>query len=259
MVKKSDESLPAEIGAEQFAIMKMEKDGIKELMAENFGSEAINLSDLTTITVPTGGATTWTISTIDGDVETKEIIGIMIYTRMTRTWWETSFEDSGGGVFPDCFSLDALHGIGKLADHPGVDGICKKCPMDAMGTGKDGIGKACKEKRQIFMVLQDEVLPVLLRVPVMSVGPSRKYLLGLTSHQKPIHSVYTKFSLETDKNKKGIKYSKIKFEKIGEVENPVHTKAYAEAIKPYLEEISEQMVRNASPADDTSFDTDTFA
>ena len=121
-MSKKDENLPAKsaAGTEQFAIMTMKKDGIKELMETNFGSEALSITDLPTITVPTGGGTSWTVPSIDGDVEVKELVGIIVYHRMTRTYWETSFDESGGGVFPDCFSLDSLHGIGKMADLPEV-------------------------------------------------------------------------------------------------------------------------------------------
>lgn len=258
MVKKKDENLPAtaDEGADQFAIMKMESGEIGNILQENLGAEAISMSDLTTITVPSQGITTWTIPSIEGEITTKEITGILVFSRMTRTWWEQSYDDTGGGVFPDCFSLDAVHGIGKMADLPDVQGICKKCPMDQFGTGKEGEGKACKEKRQMFMVLQDEILPVLIRVPVKSVAPSKKYLLSLVSRRQPVHSVYTQLTLEQDKNKKGIKYSKIKFQKVGEVENKVASEAYAKAIKPYLEQISEDMVKQSTPQEDTSFDPD---
>jgi hypothetical protein len=255
--EKNTGDLPAVI-EHPFAIMEMQ-ESVKDLMEENFGSEPFTISDLTTITVPTGGLTTWTIPSIDGDKEVKEIIGILIYTRMTRTWWEQSYEETGGGVFPDCFSLDGLNGVGKMADRPEVNGVCKQCPMNEFGTGKDGEGKACKEKRQMFMVLPEEIMPAMIRVPVKSVAPSRKYLFGLTSKRKPIHSVYTKLTLETDKNKKGLKYSRIKFEKVGDVENPQVSAAYAKAMKPYLEEISEQMVRNADAINDASFDPDDLA
>jgi hypothetical protein len=260
MAKKSEENLPAtgNEGSDQFAIMKMPVGEIGELLNENLAGESISISDLVTITVPSQGLTTWTVPSIDGEITTKEIVGILVYSRMTRTYWETSFDDSGGGAFPDCFSLDAIHGIGIMADKPEVGGICKKCPMDKFNTGKDGEGKACKEKRQMFMVLKDELLPVLVRVPVKSVAPSKKYLLSLISRRTPIHSIYTKLTLEQDKNKKGIKYSKIVFQKVGDVENPVASAAYAKAIKPYLEDISEQMVRNANPLEDASFDPDEF-
>jgi len=222
--------------------MKMEKGEITTVLRENLGTEEIVATDLEQVVVPSGGVTTWTIPTIDGDVETKEIIGIIVCTQIIKAYWKESFDDTGGGIPPDCSSEDGLSGIGD----PG--GNCLKCKFggkDAFGTAKDGKGrgKACQEGRLIFIVLQDEILPIRIKAPSMSLSTSRKYLFGLTSKRKAVHSVYTSMTLESDKNRDGIKYSKIIFTKIGDIENPAKTEAYAKALKPYLSKVAAEMVK----------------
>ena len=93
------------------------------------------------------------------------------------------------------------------------------------------------------MVMQGEILPVVITAPAMSLNPIRKYLRGLVSRQLPIHSVYTELALETDKNQDSIKFSRIVPRKVGDVEKPELVKAYAEAIKPYLVQVTEDLLR----------------
>jgi hypothetical protein len=90
--------------------------------------------------------------------------------------------------------------------------------------------------------------------PAMSLKPSRKYLVGMTSATKRLHSVYTKFSLETGQNPKGIDYCKIIMNKVADVEHPEETAAYAKAIEPYLEIKVEDLQRATDLRDEAGVD-----
>jgi len=217
--------------AEQYAIMQKGKmDMVQEMLNENVGDSSITFGDLTRISFPSGKSKTWQIPDIeaeDGVIEAKAIVGIILLTQVTRQYWEASFDETGGGTPPDCSSEDGLMGRGL----PG--GSCGDCDYSQFD---DATGRqACKESRLIFMITQNEILPLLVSAPPTSLKAIRKYLLGLTSKQRYAHSVYTELTLETDKsNIGGISYPKLVVRKVGDVEAPDISAQYAKMIKPYL-------------------------
>lgn len=230
--QKPDENLPETTQENNYAIMQMGEGEISTILAENLGGEKLTAVDLESVKVPAGGSTTWTMETIDGEVETKTIDGIIIFTQLTRAYWPSEY--SGGSEPPQCTSQDSLNGIGD----PGGD--CLVCPLNEFGSAKQGAGrgKACSEKRHIFLVTADETLPIIIKAPAMSLKGIKKYLFGLTSKRQAVHSVYTRLTLEKDTNADGIVYSKIVFTKIGDVENPELSKSYADGIKPHLIQVT---------------------
>lgn len=221
-----NQNLPVEKDSGQFQIMTMDVNHITDILQENMGADELTAFDLTRIKVPGGGGTTWRVDTIEGEIEMKEIIGILVTTQTTNTYWKEEF--TGGGTPPDCFSEDGITGRGN----PGGD--CKSCPLFEFGSDENKRGKACKQNRMLYVVTQNEILPLAIKAPATSLRNTKKYLLGLVSKNRAMYSVYTKFTLERDKNKDGIEYSKILLSKVGDVENVELIKSYAKAIKPYL-------------------------
>ncbi len=215
---------------DQYVVMqKGQMEVVKDMMAENIGDSNITFSDLIRISFPSGKSKTWIIPDIEaegGEVEQKSIQGIIVMTQSTRQYWEQSFEETGGGTPPDCSSEDAVNGRGN----PG--GECSNCIYSEFDP--DTNRQLCKENRLIFMVMQNDILPIMVAAPPTSLKNVRKYLMGLISKRKYAHSVYTELTLETDKSLEGIAYPKINIRKIGDVENPDVSAAYAKMIKPYL-------------------------
>ena len=216
---------------EEYAIMQGNIEDVKSMIEANLGKgEAIGMGDLTRVIIPSGKSTTWSIPDIEaegGEIETKAITGVIVSTQTTRQRWETPFEE-GGGDPPDCASIDGLIGIGD----PG--GNCLECPYNEFGSDRKGKAKACQERRLVFVVMKDDLLPTLISAPPASLKNIRSYLFELTKKRRFIHSVYTEITLATDKNDDGIFYPKMVFRKVGDVEKPGATKAYSEALKPYL-------------------------
>ena len=192
----------ATIDKNQFQIMQMEKGEIADILHENLGEDSLSIQDLIRIVVPGSGGKMWAVETIEGEKEMAELLGIIVFTKVTRTYWEKSFDETGGGEPPNCYSPDGVMGVGEIADTV-KDHMCGNCSMSEFA--KDGSGCPCKENRQIFMVMQDEILPVVIKTPVMSLKNAKKYLTGLSSRRQKVHSVYTSLTLFPTKNKKGIK------------------------------------------------------
>lgn len=242
--QKDGSNLPATEGdVSTFAIMKYKKGEISNILRGNMGTDALSAMDLPQISVPAGGVTTFIRPTIDGELEQKELTGIIICTQHTRAYWAQSFDQTGGGTPPDCVSEDGDIGIGV----PG--GECGTCPFSQFGSADNKRSKACQEKRLLFFLMSDEILPIVVKAPATSLKGAKQYLMGLTSRGMKLHSVYTTLTLEKDKNKDGIAYSKIIFKKAGEVEAPDVLEAYAEQIKPFLVKAVRDIAAMRDPAD----------
>lgn len=224
----------------EYAIMKTDPNEVTSIIKENLGdNETMTIMDLTRVSVPSGGGTTWVVPDIDqpsGELETKEIVGVIIATKTTRQYWQQEYD--GAGSPPDCSSADGLTGIGD----PG--GVCADCPFNEFGSDpKGGKSKACSEKRLIFIAREHDFLPTVVAAPAGSLKNVKNYLVNLASKMRYAHSVYTALTLEKDKNEGGIVYSKIVPKKLGDVEKPEVTKAYAKAIKPFLFQAAERIAR----------------
>jgi hypothetical protein len=175
------------------------------------------------------------------------VVGIVIATQHTRAYWKESFDETGGGTPPDCVSEDGETGIGA----PG--GECAGCPLAQFGSAEKGSGKACSEKRLVFMALPDEILPVCFKAPPTSLKNAKSYLMGLTSRGKKLYEVLTAITLEKDKSKsQGITYSKMVFRKVGDVRNKELIAAYATAIKPYLIKAAREIAKTRDPMDEVA-------
>jgi hypothetical protein len=222
------------IEADQYAVCKMGVN-IGELIKENLGGEQVSANDLTKIPIPAGGGKTWTVETIDGELDLKELDGIIVYTTLTRAYWSVSYEESGGGSPPDCVSYDGLVGHGD----PG--GSCGECPLAEWGSGKSERGQACQQRRPIFLVRPDEAMPYVISAPPTSVKTAKQYLLKLASNGLAPHQRITRMTLLPDRNQDGIKFSKIHFSVAGKVSNPEFWAEYAAQMRPLFEQQAREM------------------
>jgi len=204
------ETTLAVIDAKNFALMQVDPADIAEVFAENLGGDALRLSDLTTIHIPSGGALAWSINSIDGETSTPTLEGVVIAHKAVRRFYEQDFATSGGGTAPDCKSEDGIHGIGTMADKCG--GLCSKCPMAQFVKDEKGawLPTPCKQYTLVFLVRQDSVLPSILVIAPTSIRVFSDYKRGLASQKlKRLSEVLTEFSLVKEKSGNGLAYSKI--------------------------------------------------
>jgi len=144
----------------------------------------------------------------DGEV-VKDFSAIIIDRHPANAYWEQPFDQTGGGQFPDCASLDGVTGQGN----PGGD--CEDCPLNQFGSapgkkGKGGDGKACKNTERVFFVLEPEDnIPCMMLVPPTSLKVVSMYISQLSSRGIMSTEVFTKFALKEAQNKDGIEYSKL--------------------------------------------------
>jgi hypothetical protein len=121
MSETNGSNLP--VVAQNYNAMTMSKEELVEVIVENTGGILSRL-DLPTVRVPTAGGTMWTIPDVEaGDRSDKVLRGIVVYQTVARGYWEESFDNSGGGTPPTCYSNDGKRGVGN----PGGD--CSICPL----------------------------------------------------------------------------------------------------------------------------------
>ena len=208
---------------------------VQELIAENMGTESIEMNDLIRVKVPAGGGTIWSMPTIDGEVDIKQIDGIIIYQTLKRAYWQEEY--NGSNDPPNCFSDNCLNGTGE----PGGD--CPSCPLAQFGSGKNGKSQACGMRRIMFILTANSLLPTVISLPAGSLKTSKSYMLALTGAQKKVNEVVTRFTLEKDKNADNIVFSKVNFAKVDDVSDVVQIKAYSDAIRPFLQKIASKAIQ----------------
>jgi len=193
---------------------------VNRLFERNLGDEKLTASDFQRISVPTQGNTLWMIQTAEGQQGVKDITGIILFKNTNRSFWEKEM-GSGENAAPDCQSFDGL--CGKLRDgYPKLDigsdygpgGVCEYCKMNKWGSGKNG-GKACREFRCLYMLRENDILPVIVKAPATSLRPLKDYFVKLLNAGIDYSGVITKLELTEEKNKAGTKYSIIKPSMVG--------------------------------------------
>lgn len=251
-----------ELAPLNYAISSVDPSTILEMLQENTGESTISEFDLDRIKVPSGGNTTWAVPSLEGEQELKAIEGVVVYQRTVRSFWEKRMEESGGGSPPDCSSPDGMFGVGtpKLGDimHPdyrpdgpkyGPDGnapayLCKHCPLAAFGSGGNGRSQACKQSRLIFVLREDNVLPLLIAAPPSSLRGMKQYMLRLSGSGVPFYGVVTTFTLKREKNADNIQYSEIAPSMVRRL-NPTDTakmRAVSQALGPLLDAVTAEPI-----------------
>ncbi len=232
--------LPAEVSQQQYAIFQHDPGKIREIMSANLGQGGLRVFDLDRVKVPAGGGTAWGINTLEGGEQAvNEVEGIILHWRQVRRYFAQAF--TGQGVPPDCYSDDDVFGIGN----PG--GACAKCPLSQFGSARDQAGKpskgqACKQRRQLLLLMPGEFMPVLFDLPPTSLQDCSKYFLRLSSRALPFWGVRSRLTLEAEKNATGIKYSAARFSLAGKLSDSElkHVHALRTAIAPLMGRVIDQ-------------------
>lgn len=185
------------------------------------------------IKIPAGGSLAFETIGVDGEPEmVKDIKGVIIYSHPAFAYYRTKYQ--GGSNPPDCGSFDGITGIGN----PG--GECRKCPYNQFGSG-EGKGKACKNRRMLYILQEGELFPVMLSLPVGSVAGFTNYLKHLLSKQHlRANQVVTQISLRKASNSDGITFSQAVFktDRILSADEQAAVSTVTERVKVYTSDLT---------------------
>lgn len=206
-----------------------------EILRANMPTITMNPWDIDRVKVPAGGGMTLEIPDLDEGVKAvKSLEGIILHFASPRSYWAHGLDDDegeGAGP-PDCSSANGIIGRGD----PG--GECATCPMNDWGTAMKGSGKACKEKRMLFLLQPSAYLPLLIQVPTMSIKNLNQYMMRLASTGTLYHNVVTGLALEKSLQRGGGNtYSKMVFRLVrrlgdAEIEAVRELAAQFKAVRP---------------------------
>ena len=178
-----------------------------DIICENLKNQPLSHGLFDVVKSPAGGTTAFSVPGLSGDEIRKELAGIILDYTTPRAYWET--QEPKEGEPPACFSRDSV------VSHDGRP--CSLCANNDFGSrnGGETRAKACKEQILIFLLRRDNILPLVVRVPVSSKMSFMKYTTRLVGNMTPIYGVVTKITLEKATNKTGQPYSRFGFEAVG--------------------------------------------
>ena len=159
------------------------------------------------VKIPSGGGLAFEIpGEEEDDAETaQELIGVILDHGPVNAYWANKF--AGGNEQPDCSSFDGKQGVDRIT---GEIKDCATCPYNQFGS--DNAGKACKNVHRVYILREDNPVPLILSLPPTSLKYMRDYigkrviLKGFRCWQ-----VLTKITLKKEKSKDNITYSRAAF------------------------------------------------
>lgn len=210
------------------------------------------------IKIPAGGGLAYEVQGDDDDDVSYEkvITGVIIFTHRLNGYWPESFGSSEGeDKIPLCSSMDGKTGLqrdtGEVRD-------CERCPMNQFGSASDGNGgnsrgKACKNMRRLYMMLDGDPNFYLLSVPPTSIKEVNRQLVKIMGSKGiPYTGLIVSLKLEKATNGAGVTYSKVVIEKSGIL--PESASAIAKQMRRQIKEQYQSMAITmddyiAAPAD----------
>ena len=195
------------------------------------------------IKIPSGGSSVFEVpGDAPGETDAvKEFPGVILYHHPLFSYYRERF--TGGNEAPDCGSFDGITGVGD----PG--GNCARCPLNQFGSGENG-GKACKNKRRIYILREGELIPLLLTLPTGSLKEFSVYIKRLLARGRKSGTVVTRFSLKKVANAGGIAYAQAQFTLIRALsgEELSYIEAMAEQVKQFATSVGYEEEPKGPPA-----------
>jgi hypothetical protein len=236
----------AVVKIEDYPVVSSKPQETMQVIKDNSGAHGFSAFDLDRVKIPAGGGQAFEIPGLGEEPDVaKSFDAIIIHFRDARRYFAKSFDETGGGAPPDCFSDDGFMGVGT----PG--GACEKCPNATFGTDpKGGRGQACKQIRMLFCMRPGGVIPVVLSLPPTSLSGCRKYFLRLGSQRTPFWAVVTRIGLAKQKGGTGIEYSAATFSMAAKLttEQAEGVRKVRESLLPALDGVRPEHDEEANPA-----------
>lgn len=196
---------------------------ILEAMAANLGEgAALKESDLTRVKTPAGGGTTWSIPSITGEEEAKEIVGVLCFMCVRGLLWRGDEPEEGSLPVLVSGDLKTAKLVIDRADVPedvladidaatGGDGVIdwEKLPQTQYGSGKGGFGKKAKEQRVLYILREQDTLPIVVAINPGSLKGWQRFVVELTKAGIPYWRAVIGLSLDKAKSGGGTTYSEV--------------------------------------------------
>jgi hypothetical protein len=218
VARRGDAGTLAVAGFDTYPALADGVAGLVDTLEDNVG-DGLKFTDLTRITVPTGGGTSFeVVDDLTGERDSvRTISGVLVHWQHSRVWWEAPKpgEPEISHEPPACSSVDGKVPVagGAFSDTgynanlnlpvtvvgKGTIRTCAACPMNEWGsTHKEGRrGKACKQQILMYLLPPDEILPIIVSVSPTSLAIIRNFMVKLSARYQAHHSAFAlEFSLK---------------------------------------------------------------
>lgn len=201
------------------------------------------------IKIPSGGGTAYEVQGEDDDTDPmKTITGVVVFTHRLSGYWPNAYGSSNNpeDKLPTCASMDGKTGIVQKGNNTGEVITCETCPWNQYGTavdqkGNPARGKACKNMRRLYILMDGDPNLYLLTVPPTSIKDVNNQLAKIAPYADKVITL----SLEKTANAGGTPYSKVVIKKTG-----ILPAAAAANVKELRRQIKEQYKDMAITMDD---------
>lgn len=232
----------------KFELVPFTED-ISEIIAEEM--DGLGSVPFDVVKIPAGGGLAFEVpgeKEDEPDVE-KSLVGIVVDHHAVNAFWQTDVSE-GGDSRPDCSSPDGKTGIATTGEVRN----CAECPYNKFGSGKNGVGKACKNMHRVYLLRSGQPVPVILVLPPTSIGAWKNYLgKKVVIRGKRPYQVLTKVTLKKEHSQNSNSdYSVAVFTKVEDL-----TAAECEAIKPITEAIK-TITRSSAVQGNTAIEAANF-
>lgn len=142
------------------------------------------------VKIPSGGQLSFEVPNPerpDDPDPCKALVGVIVMQHTANSYWA---ESDTNGTPPDCSSDDGVTGYGT----PG--GKCASCPLNEFGSGEGGAGKACKNMKNLYLLRDGDIMPLLLSLPPTSLKAFRQYANNLRFTGRGLSAVVTRIGLK---------------------------------------------------------------
>ncbi len=171
------------------------------------------------IKIPSGGGTAYEVQGEDDDTDPmKTITGVVVFTHRLSGYWPNAYGSSNNpeDKLPTCASMDGKTGIVQKGGNTGEVITCETCPWNQYGTARDqqgnqARGKACKNMRRLYILMDGDPNLYLLTVPPTSIRDVNNQLAKIAPYADKVITL----SLEKATNAGGTPYSKVVIKKAG--------------------------------------------
>lgn len=203
------------------------KENTLDIIRENLKSQPLSYQLFDIVKSPAGGSTVFSVPGLSGDEAAKELTGIILDYSTPRAYWDSP--DPVEGTPPTCFSSDSV------ISHEGKP--CATCQFNDFGSKNgDSNAKACKESVTLLLLRPENIMPIIVRIPVSSKVRFQRYMTRLVGRMIPLSSVVTRITLEKTTNKTGQPYSLFNFEAVSELapEEAAKAKEFAKRFMEFM-------------------------
>jgi len=107
----------------------------------------------------------------------REFTGHILHWHNANQYYSTAFGE-GENPLPDCFSSDGRNPDGGQFMQAGP---CKTCQLNQFKSAEDKIAKACQNTIRMYVLVDGEVIPCLVKAPPSSLGKKDSLMKWLTT------------------------------------------------------------------------------